>query len=84
MRLVGGENNRRGRLEICNAAAWGTVCDDLFSSVDANIVCRQLGFSDSGNRIVPSFIILCFNLSWKREWGWGGGGWGEDFFFNFE
>lgn len=35
-------------MEVCNGNVWGTVCDDFFSSVDANVVCSQLGFSDRG------------------------------------
>ena len=29
-----------GRVEICFTETWGTVCDNMWSNDDANIVCR--------------------------------------------
>lgn len=48
IRLVGGSNRLQGRIEVCNNNAWGTVCDDAFGTNDANVACRQLGFSGTG------------------------------------
>ncbi len=47
IRLQGGTTNQ-GRVEICNNNVWGTVCDDLWGAADAQVACRQLGFSTTG------------------------------------
>ena len=49
VRLVGGNVSSEGRVEVCIAGYWGTVCDDRFAQVDAIVVCRSLNFSDAGN-----------------------------------
>ena len=35
-------------MEICLGNEWGTICDDLFTSVDAQVVCSQLGYLTIG------------------------------------
>ena len=49
VRLVGGSNDLEDRVEVCIDNVWGTVCDDAWSSVDAQIMCGQLGYSKQGN-----------------------------------
>ena len=48
LRLMGGTNRYEGRVELCYNETWGTICDGFWSTNDANVACRQLGFSDSG------------------------------------
>ena len=38
-----------GRLEICINNAWGTVCNNSFRGIDAQVACDQLaGFDREG------------------------------------
>ena len=48
LRLMGGTNTMEGRVEICIDGVWGTISDDGWSTVDAQIACRQLGFAAAG------------------------------------
>ena len=48
LRLVGGERESEGRVEICVEGFWGTVCDSGWDQTAALVVCRQSGFMEMG------------------------------------
>ena len=64
IRLSGSSVARQGRVEICVEGRWGTVCDTYWDSIDAAVVCRQLGYPSIGEytMLYFTFIIKCATL----------------------
>ncbi|XP_071486158.1 neurotrypsin-like [Diadema antillarum] len=46
VRLVDGPSPQAGRVEIFHDNSWGTICDNTWSSTEAEVVCDQLGYDD--------------------------------------
>ena len=44
VRLVGGTADNEGRVEIYSGGKWGAVGDKNWGMVDADVVCKELGF----------------------------------------
>ena len=57
VRLVNGPSPVEGRVEVCIHNAWGTVCDAGWDTMDANVICHQLGHQKYGR--VKEYSPLC-------------------------
>ena len=58
VRLVGGEYDNEGTVELCYNDLWGQISDSGWSVEDAKVVCRQLGYTNGGNTHYRDFISL--------------------------
>lgn len=46
IRLVGGDFDNEGTIEVCMSNIWGLVSDNTWNSNNSRVVCRQLGYTD--------------------------------------
>ena len=51
LRLVNGTIQQEGRAEICLNGVWGAICETGWTSNDAVVFCRELGYDGPGIKI---------------------------------
>ena len=54
---MGGSNQYEGRVEVCINDQWGTVCDDDWGSIDATVICKQLGYATTGSKCKHCIVL---------------------------
>ena len=54
IRLQGGQNSSHGRVELCLNQHWRALCANHWEDADAQVACRELGFSATGIEMVIS------------------------------
>ena len=66
-RLIGGQTEREGRLEVCSNGRWGTVCGGPWSSSHTKVACRHLGFNDRNGKYWNVYVDLHTPVLLKAE-----------------
>nr|XP_034315640.1 scavenger receptor class A member 5-like [Crassostrea gigas] len=71
VRLVNGsldeEGRVEGRLEVLLNNVWGTVCDDIWNTNNAQVVCRMLGYDGSAEATANAYFGKGVGQIWMDD-----------------
>ncbi|XP_069125491.1 LOW QUALITY PROTEIN: uncharacterized protein [Argopecten irradians] len=51
VRMVDGDKENSGRVEIRYKGEWGVICDDKWDINDARVICHMLGYNDANKAV---------------------------------
>ena len=66
IRLVGGSSPFEGRVEVCFYNQWGTICDISWRFEEAQVICRQLGYSGTCTTVMHCVLEVVQELITAR------------------
>ena len=67
VRMVNSSSEYQGRVEVCMNGTWHPVCDSLWTTEDAIVVCRQLGYSTLGKMVIKNLPVFKITILGTKE-----------------
>ena len=52
IRLAGASRPTEGRVEVFSHGSWGTICGERFDMIDADVICKELGYAKASSKKV--------------------------------
>ena len=63
LKLVGGDSESEGRLEVCFNKRWGTVNGNGWTQIDTRVACKELGFPAQCMLNLTPFSIMGYIIT---------------------